>query len=309
MNQPKNQLSPRWVEVNNGITAEGPLGSTRAVRSTVPGQNSLGMASSNTHTNQPRHCWDRGIHTAPLKSHCVTSLFGPKGDSNASTACAATGEKREQPCGGEGAASPGAQPAPLRGLRLGQGRGGWRRPLRRTGGWCPNLRVDFSAVSPDPSSRSSAQTWAAPRHREGFPRGCGGEEPVKRPGGVAPAGSTLRTDPPCPLTGQGRPGSPGGAREQVAGQHRGAGRPPSAPPEQGAPYPPAAGEAVRGSATDTAPPQPHRRRHLSPQRCRGWADADLCACSVAGASVRPGAGGGGPPRRSPGRKGAAVSPA
>lgn len=111
-------------------------------RSAEPGHNSLEMASrSNTHTDQPCHCLDGNIQTTSPKSHCITSLLRSRGDTNASTACAETGEKRERPCGGEG----------------------------------------------------------------GHAQGSGGRTAAE------PPGRPVRGDSPCPLRGQGRPGSRGGA--------------------------------------------------------------------------------------------------
>lgn len=108
-------------------------------------------------------------------------------------------------------------------------------------------------------------------------------EPVRRPGGVGSTGSTVRRDPPFPLTGQVCSGSPGGAGEEVA-EHR---RLPSAPAEQGAPYPPGAREAGRGTDTNAPPPQPHRCRHLSVPRGRGGRARDSAPAPEPGPAPAP----------------------
>lgn len=108
--------------------------------------------------------------------------------------------------------------------------------------------------------------------------------------GESSKGSTACREPPYPLTSQGRPRNPEAARQNVAEHRR------SASPLQGAPYPPGAREAGRGTAADTTPAEPHYHcSHLSLAEGSEGTGTELCACSVAATSVRPSAGGGAAP--------------
>lgn len=157
-----------------------------------------------------------------------------------------------------------------------------------------------SAVSPSPSSRSSTP---ARRHREGFPGGCGGRG-ARETAGRHRSGERHRPQRPAvPSEGTRAPGQPRGSGERGRG----------APPRR---RPTAFGLTRAGS------PLPARCRRGRPRhrrgRCAGPAalpppsfpdegpglpGAGLCACSVTGASARPGAGGGRAAPQSPGSKG------
>lgn len=143
-------------------------------------------------------------------------------------------------------------------------------------GVVPPTMADVLAVSPNRSSRSPTQAWAAPRHHFGC--GAGERQPVRRPGGVSPTGSTARRSPPMPSEGTSAPGQPRGSGPRSTPVS--AGRLPSARPEQERLTRP-----VPEKQTATPPRTPHRPPSAAAAMvpCRG-----LCACSVTVAGARPG---------------------